>query len=66
MITLEGYIDRLTNSNDEKTILEYMESLFALQPDPSILNPKIIYVKDVYDREWTLSVKVKDPLEVYE
>ena len=66
IITLEGYIDRETNPSNEQDVVEYMESLFPLQEDPSILIPRTLYVKDVYNREWSLDVKVKDPLEIFE
>lgn len=66
VITLEGYIDRQTNATSEQDVVEFMEGLFPLQADPSILTPRTLYVKDVYNREWSLSVKVKEPLEIFE
>lgn len=66
VITLEGYIDRMTNENENIYIVEYLERLFSLQADPSQIVPKKLYVKDVYDREWSLDVKIKEPFEIYE
>ena len=61
IITLEGYIDRFANASTEQAVTEYLERLFALQANPSILSPRTLYVKDVYNREWELDVKVKEP-----
>lgn len=66
IITLEGYIDRKTNPATELDVVKFMENLFPLQADPSILSPRVLYVKDVYNREWALDVKVKEPLDIFE
>lgn len=68
IITIEGIIDRKTENypNIEYSATEYLEKLFRLQADPTILEPLDLYVRDVYDREWSLKVKVKEPFEVVE
>ncbi len=66
IITLEGLIDRLPYPALEQSSTEYLEQLFALQSNPSILTPRTLYVKDIYNREWTLSVKVKEPCMIEE
>jgi hypothetical protein len=30
------------------------------------LEEKELYIKDMYDNEWTLKVKIKEPLEIVE
>lgn len=61
-VVLEGFVERLDNPN-EAAAVEYLENLFALQGTLTAVIPKTLYVKDAYDREWTLPVKVKDPIE---
>lgn len=65
IITLEWIISRLWN-NEELTSIQYLENLFALQWDLWSLQERILYIKDLYDQEWTLKVKIKDPLEFIE
>lgn len=61
-IVLEGFVERLGNPN-ETAAVEYLENLFALQGTLTAVIPKTLYIKDAYDREWTMPVKVKDPIE---
>ena len=65
IIILEGYIDGLWNHNQQPA-QSYLESVFSLQTDPSSLIPKELYIKDIYDQEWILDVKVKTPVEFVE
>lgn len=65
IIILEGYIDGLWNDN-QQSAQTYLESIFSLQTDPSSLIPKELYIKDIYDHEWILDVKVKTPVEFVE
>lgn len=64
-ITLEWILDRIWNTN-ELNAIRYLERLLSLQADPSNLIPLTLYIKDSYDREWNLSVKVKEPIEFVE
>lgn len=64
-ITIEGVIDRVGNANEFQAV-QYLEKLLCIQSDPSTLIPRIFSIKDAYDREWTLSVKVKEPIEMME
>jgi hypothetical protein len=43
-----------------------LERIFSLQTDPSELIPKELYIKDTYDQEWLLEVKIKTPIEFVE
>lgn len=65
IITLEWYVDSLGNENEE-TAIKYLEDLFALQSDTSEVIPKQLYIKDMFDHEWILNVKVKSPFEAIE
>lgn len=65
VITLGGIVDRLGNSL-ESTAVKYLQNLFNLQSDAIALVPRILYIKDMYDDEWTLEVKVKDPIQFLE
>lgn len=65
VITLAGYIDRMTNENNFEAV-KYLENMFSLQSNPSILKPRILKVVDIYDRVWEMAVKVKDPVEFTE
>lgn len=65
IITLEGISDRLWNENDYSSIL-YLEELFSLQWNPWTLKKRELYIKDIYDREWKIDVKIKEPLEILE
>lgn len=65
VITLEWFIDRLWNT-EEISSVQYLENLFALQWDLWSLNERVLYIKDVYDNEWTIKVKIKEPLELIE
>lgn len=65
IIILEWYIDGLGNDN-QQSAQAFLESIFALQSDPSTLIAKEIFIKDIYDQEWILNVKVKTPVEFVE
>lgn len=65
VITLAGYIDRMTNENNFEAV-KYLENMFSLQSNPSILKPRILKVVDIYDRVWEMTVKIKDPVEFTE
>ena len=65
IITLEGYIDRLESSSEQSDV-EYLQELFMLQSDLGELEPRELYIKDMYDLEWNINVKVKEPLEIIE
>lgn len=43
-----------------------MENLFRLQSNPGVLERRQLYIKDIYDREWKMDVKVKEPIEILE
>lgn len=56
----------MTNPADVQDIIRFMEGIFSLQADPSILIPRDLYVKDEFNNEWSLAVKVKEPLDIRE
>lgn len=60
-ITLSGIIDIKTNEKHFEAV-KFLENLFSLQTNPSILTPHTLKVIDFYDREWVLPVKIKDPI----
>ena len=64
-ITLEGVIDRVNNPYELQAV-QYIEQLLCLQSDPSSLVPRTLAVKDIYDREYTILTKVKEPVELVE
>jgi len=67
IISLEWYIDRMWAIWDEEyASVLYLEELFALQGNPWKIQERELYIQDIYDREWTLKVKIKEPLEVLE
>ena len=66
IITLEWISDRIWNTLNNQANIEYLQKIFALQWDLSKLEEKELYIKDIYDNEWILNVKVKEPLEVLE
>lgn len=65
VIPLAGIIDRIGNDY-ERTATEYLEQLFALNSNPATPKVRELYVKDIYDREWILPVKVKEPCAIKE
>ena len=65
IITLEWYIDRLWNA-EEFNAVQYLENIFALQGNLWTLQERELYIKDVYDQEWKLKVKIKDPIDILE
>lgn len=62
IITLEWYVDALGNDKEE-TAVKYLEDLFALQSDTSEVIPKQLHIRDMFDHDWILDVKVKSPIE---
>lgn len=65
VITLSWYIDRAFSWEQEK--IEHLRRLFALQDDDLFeVQDKELYIKDLFNNEWILGVKVKEPLEVVE
>lgn len=64
IITLEWYIDRL--DWNELTNVNHLEKLFSLQGSFLSLEEKVLYIKDNFDNERTLNVKIKDPIEFLE
>ena len=66
VVTLEWISDRVWNPLEDQNSIEYLQKLFALQWDLSSLEEKELYIKDMYDNEWILNVKIKDPLEIVE
>lgn len=65
VITLEGVIDRLGNPYESESV-KYLQNLFNLQTRTVELVARKLYIKDVYDQEWILDVKVKDPIQFLE
>lgn len=66
IITLEWLSDRVWNPLEDQNSIEYLQKIFALQWDLSKLDEKQLYIKDMYDNEWILNVKIKEPLEIVE
>jgi len=66
VITLEWVSDRIWNPLEEQSSIEYLQKIFALQWALSSLEEKELYIKDLYDNEWILNVKVKEPLDIVE
>lgn len=65
IITIEWFIDRVWNASEIDAV-RYLENIFALQGNLWTLEKKLLYIKDIYDQEWKINVKIKDPLEVLE
>lgn len=66
VITFSGIIDRMNGNSLWLDAVRYLENLFSLQSNPSILEPKKLTIIDEYDRKWTLLVKIKDPFQIEE
>ncbi len=66
IITLEWISDRIWNPLEDQNSIEYLQKIFALQWSLVSLEEKELYIKDMYDNEWTLKVKIKEPLEIVE
>ena len=66
IITLEWISDRVWNPLEDQNSIEYLQKIFALQWSLVSLEEKELYIKDMYDNEWTLKVKIKEPLEIVE
>ena len=66
VITLEWVSDRIWNPLEEQSSIEYLQKIFALQWALSSLEEKELYIKDLYDNEWILNVKIKEPLDIVE
>lgn len=65
VITLEWLIQRAENSNEVESVT-YLQNMFNLQSETGILVLRILYIKDIYDKEWNLSVKVREPIRFIE
>ena len=66
VITLEWVSDRIWNPLEEQSSIEYLQKIFALQWALSSLEEKELYIRDLYDNEWILNVKIKEPLDIVE
>ena len=66
VITLEWVSDRIWNPLEEQNSIEYLQKIFALQWALSSLEEKELYIRDLYDNEWILNVKIKEPLDIVE
>ena len=66
IITLEWISDRVWNPLKDQNSIDYLQKIFALQWSLVSLEEKELYIKDMYDNEWTLKVKIKEPLEIVE
>ena len=66
IITLEWISDRVWSPLEDQNSIEYLQKIFALQGSLVSLEEKELYIKDMYDNEWTLKVKIKEPLEIVE
>lgn len=65
VIILQGLIQRSGNAN-EKAAVTYLQNLFNLQADTSVVVPRQLYIKDMYGDEWIIDVKVRDPIDFLE
>lgn len=63
-IIIEWIIERLDNKDQER--LNYLQWLFSLQWDLSELEEKEIYIKDLFNNEWKIQAKIKEPFEFLE
>lgn len=66
VITFEWVIDRVWNNSEELNNIDFLQRIFALQDDLFSFEKKELYIKDIYDQERTLDVKVKEPFELLE
>ncbi len=64
IITIEWVLDRVILW--ESTKVQHLQDLFSLQSNLSALENRELYVKDSFDNEWKLYVKIKEPLEFIE
>lgn len=64
-VTLAGYIDRVWNVNEFESV-KWLEQLFALQSNPSILTPRMLTITDIYGRVLEMPVKIKEKLIIEE
>lgn len=64
-IILEWIIDRAFSSAEEK--VNHLRSIFALQDEDlfEVYNNEL-YIKDIYDNEWIINVKIKEPIDIVE
>lgn len=60
VVTLEGLIQRFDNPNEQSAV-EHLQNLLCLQSNTGTVEPRTLYIKDMYDQEWTLPVKVREP-----
>lgn len=64
VITIEWVLDRVSWSENEK--ITHLQDIFSLQNNLSNLESKSLYIKDSFDNEWILWVKIKEPIEFIE
>jgi hypothetical protein len=64
IITLEWVCDRIPGWEEAR--VNHLQSLFSLQWDVSGLQARELYVKDNFDNERKLKVKIKEPIEFIE
>lgn len=64
-ITLEWVIDRAFSWASDK--VNHLRSIFALQDEDLFeVKESELYIKDIYDSEWIINIKVKEPLDIVE
>ncbi len=61
VIRLEGLVQRSGNTNEFDAV-SYLQDLFNLQSNTGSVEARQLYIKDMYDDEWILDVKVRDPI----
>lgn len=64
IITIEWIIERIDGKQEERLL--YLQKLFALQTKMYSLEEKEIYIKDLFDNEWRINAKIKEPFEFIE
>lgn len=64
IVTIEWIIDRLSWSESEK--INHLQDIFSLQNNLSAIINRSLYIKDSFDNEWNLNVKIKEPIEFIE
>lgn len=62
-ITIEWIIDREENENEA---VEHLQNLFTINLNSLEVDERELYIKDIYDKEWILQVKIKEPLILLE
>lgn len=65
IVTFEGLIQRSGNANEYAAVI-YLQNLFNLQVQTGSVTHRVLYIKDMYDAEWILDVKVREPISFIE